>query len=212
MSRGPRQKLKKPTLQQVFFILGFILIIIGQFLLMNKPINFDRLPPPTFIFNLAGVLLVLIGFVIQSKKSSTKDKAQQTGHYPVVWICVAVILSGLTVFSTILFVIKDFHNYDFVLITWLGTAVFYLYAFKNSLPTIPQFKVWIKNHRIELLIVGGITLMALVLRFVKLGVYPRVIDGDEGLIGLFAQSSSSGMYANPFALWENFGRDLPAIC
>ena len=38
-----------------------------------------------------------------------------------------------------------------------------------------------------------------------MGAIPRVLDGDEGLIGLAAQSTIRDVLTNPFALWENFG-------
>jgi hypothetical protein len=49
-----------------------------------------------------------------------------------------------------------------------------------------------------------VSLFAAAIRFYRLGEMPRVLDGDEGRVGLFALSTVAGDLANPFALWENF--------
>jgi len=103
------------------------------------------------------------------------------------------------------FLKKNFENYDFVLITWFSAGAFYIFSFHKSFPKMVQIKDWVKTNRKELFFLGGLMLLAAILRLAKLGELPRIIDGDEGLLGLFAQSSGSGTYSNPFALWENFG-------
>ena len=64
---------------------------------------------------------------------------------------------------------------------------------------------WIKTNRIEIISVVVVTLFAAGVRFYHLGAIPRVLDGDEGRIGFVAQTTVSGLLANPFTLWENFG-------
>jgi dolichyl-phosphate-mannose--protein O-mannosyl transferase len=64
---------------------------------------------------------------------------------------------------------------------------------------------WLKSHWKEITVIAVVMLLAAAVRFYKLGAIPRVLDGDEGRIGLLAQLTTSGALSNPFALWENFG-------
>ena len=50
-----------------------------------------------------------------------------------------------------------------------------------------------------------VTLGAALLRFIDLGQLPRVINGDEGLIGQFVLAAKRNPLANPWSLFENIG-------
>lgn len=121
------------------------------------------------------------------------------------WIFTAISFSLLAAGSMLLFMKNGENIYIPVITAWFGAGAFYIFAFRDSFPSWDQCKTWFLKHRLELYLVGGITLLTALLRLYKLGVYPRVIDGDEGLLGLNALASTAGTYANPFALWENFG-------
>lgn len=97
------------------------------------------------------------------------------------------------------------NNYIPVVSIWLMGAFCYLMAFAPKQISRFNWKRWLVEHRKELLILGIIVLVAAYMRFDSLGEYPRVIDGDEGRIGEFAQATEAGRLANPFALWENIG-------
>jgi hypothetical protein len=88
---------------------------------------------------------------------------------------------------------------------WLFGAFCFLMAFIPQQMSSFDWKTWFVAHKTELILFGLIFLLAAAERFYKLGQLPRVIDGDEGLIGMFAQSSISNTLVNPFALWENIG-------
>ncbi len=205
MNKQPGIKRKSTPFPQILLIIGIILIIVAQYLMINQPIDFNRLPPPLFLLNLAGVFLIIIGIVL---KTINKKGLSEDGHArfrPGYWIGISILLVGLAVFSMLFFLKKDFQNYDFVLIAWFCAGACYIFSFHESFPKMIQIQAWIKTNRKELFFLGGLMLLAAILRFARLGELPRVIDGDEGLLGLFAQTSGTGLYANPFALWENFG-------
>ncbi len=147
----------------------------------------------------------MIGFMIQARPAVQARSGQRPIPPPAFWIVTAAIFAAITILSLQLFSRRDSITYIPVLITWFASGAFYVFAFRESLPPRERIVAWLKDHRTELWVIGGITLLAAGLRLYGLGLYPRIIDGDEGLLGMFAQTTTSGPYANPFALWENFG-------
>ncbi len=193
------------TIRRFFALAGFFLIVFGQYWVFSEPATLDKLPPSTFIISGVGLLLFLISFFIRLKPSHLAKLQKFTIPHRLIWILAAIVFSGLTVFSMLMFSKLGKNTFLPVLTLWFAAGAFYIFAFRGPLPALANVKLWLRNHRTELVFVAGITFAAALLRFYKLGVYPRVIDGDEGLLGLFSQSTVSGTFANPFALWENFG-------
>lgn len=96
-------------------------------------------------------------------------------------------------------------NYIPVVTIWVLGAGAYVYAFLEA-PFDPKvFFEWIRKNRVEIFTVAVVVLFAAAVRFYQLGALPRVLDGDEGSVGLSARQTVQGPLANPFALWENFG-------
>lgn len=184
---------------------GFLVIIAAQYLMIKAPIDNNRLPSPWYLLNFAGVVLIIIGFFLHTRARLKTGLVERSRFNPVYWVGLSVFLIALTVFSLLYFLKKDYQNYDFVTICWFLAGAIYIFAFNLSIPRANQIKQWMKLHRNELLLVLALVIFAAILRLIKLGALPRVIDGDEGLLGLFAQGSDTGVYTNPFALWENFG-------
>ena len=205
MSQSSEQRESDPKIKRLIAFIGFILIIVGQFLIFAVPAVDDQLPPPTIFFSIAGLLILLLAFLIRPSPSSQARFEKAPSSQPVVWIIIAVIFSILATISMQLFMKHNQAVYAPVLITWFAGGACYVFAFQSRTLTFARLKNWFIKHRTEIFIVSGITLFAAILRFYQLGVHPSIIDGDEGLLGMFAQSSQSGKYANPFALWENFG-------
>ncbi len=200
---GPNENVLK--IRRVVAILGILLIIIGQFLVYTIPVKGDQLPPPKAFISLVGLAIFLLSFFIPVKPALQAKVGRINIPPSALWILAAIVLSALTVYSMLLFYRSSQITYIPVLTTWFTAGLFFIFAFRGKGLTLAQVGQWVKSHRTELIIVGALTLLAAVLRFSQLGTYPRVLDGDEGLMGLFAQSTVSGDYANPFALWENFG-------
>jgi 4-amino-4-deoxy-L-arabinose transferase-like glycosyltransferase len=55
-----------------------------------------------------------------------------------------------------------------------------------------------RANRVELLVLLGIVLIAMALRFVGLGAQPDIVSGDEGRIGTLGLSTLNGEIVNPF--------------
>jgi 4-amino-4-deoxy-L-arabinose transferase-like glycosyltransferase len=113
---------------------------------------------------------------------------------------------GLSIVASLLDVATERaagRNYLIVFVAWLAAIPAFVSAFLIGQPR--TWRSWLHTHRGELITIGLITLAAAALRFYQLGLIPKVINGDEGLIGQFALTAYRGSLANPFALFENFG-------
>lgn len=71
----------------------------------------------------------------------------------------------------------------------------------------PTPYAWFNRHRGEVLALAALIGVGAVLRFWLLGVLPRIINGDEGLIGTWAQDigRASGMLTMPFSAMDGVG-------
>lgn len=184
--------------------LGFLALLISQFLNFSKPVNDAAVFPPYSWLGLVGLVLFLASRLMRPGRFWGKISTRFMFPEKVFWILAAVCLGVSTTVAVAFFSKFTSVNYIPVLTIWLMSAGCYVYALVGDY----QFGDWIarvKNHRNEILMVLAVTLLATAFRFYQLGSIPRVLDGDEGLIGLTAQTTVYGELANPFALWENFG-------
>lgn len=94
-------------------------------------------------------------------------------------------------------------DYSLTWVLW-GASMLALVAAFAEQPTI-SVRDWVRAHRTELIALGLVTVLGLVLRMYQLGQLPRVIDGDEGLNGIFALTTNRGELANPFSMFANIG-------
>jgi predicted membrane-bound mannosyltransferase len=111
--------------------------------------------------------------------------------------------SALTVFTNYLLARQDRYDYSLTWLFWIASMLCLL-ASCAVRPT-GSVRDWLKAHRTELIGIGLVTLLGLALRMYLLGQLPRVIDGDEGLHGVFALTTSRGNLSNPFSLFANIG-------
>ena len=192
------------TVHRLVAFLAIFLVLIGQFVIFALPSSDNVVIPPYFWLCALGVILFLLSQLIRPARFVQMLAARMPPE-TTVWIIAAVILSLLATVSMVLFETSARVNYIPVTTIWFGSGLCYVMAFGNRVFTEFRWKEWLKAHRNELIILGVITLVAAVLRFYKLGSIPRVVDGDEGRLGLVVQTTTSSGLANPFALWENFG-------
>lgn len=100
---------------------------------------------------------------------------------------------------------QQWTDYTVVWGLWLGTAAAYLWGLAWRPPSLARAFGALRAHGGELAMVGLLMAVAAGLRFYALGGLPRVIDGDEALIGQFALATVNANWASPFKLLENFG-------
>ncbi len=185
--------------------LAIFLVLIGQFLVFVQPVREGVVVPPYLWLSLLGIILFLLSQVLPPARAIQRIFHHFTFSGAVPWISAAVFLSALTIAMTIGFQRNAQFSYIPVITIWFLAGLCYITAFLNGFVTGSQWKEWFRQNRNELLIIAAITLAAALLRFYNLGEIPRVMDGDEGRLGLIAQVTVESELSNPFALWENFG-------
>jgi 4-amino-4-deoxy-L-arabinose transferase-like glycosyltransferase len=193
-----------PRLHQILAIIGFLCVLIGQYILLVTPAVNDVTPGTVWV-SIVGVIIFLSSFIVKPKDDAHVKDDFLSRNSSVGWIIASIILSLITTIGMVLFEPSNRMNYLPVVITWFGSGASLIIGFRKNLFPRINWKIWIKAHKTELIIISLLTLVAAVMRFWGLGSYPRIIDGDEGLLGLAAQSTTTSTLANPFALWENFG-------
>ena len=185
--------------------LGIICILTSQFLVFSNPVDETILFPPFTPLAVLGLFIFLVSMFIRPTPFWERISSWPIFRDKVFWLVAAFAMSVLTTFATINLTMFARVNYIPVVTIWLFGALAYVYVFWNHELEWSMVLDWTRRNRIELLTVLGVILLASSFRFYKLGVVPRVIDGDEGFIGVMAQVTGSGELANPFALWANFG-------
>lgn len=185
--------------------LGIFFILVSQFLVFSNPADDAAFLPPFMWLAFLGVIILLTSQLIRPTPFFLKLSTSFLFQERIFWLFVAFLLSALATRSTASFLLFARANYIPVVTIWLLSAWAYFYAFFDRSVDLSSISKWIKNNRYEIILVFIITLFAAVLRLYQLGDIPRVLDGDEGRIGFVAQTTNSGLLANPFTLWENFG-------
>lgn len=191
-------------LHQIIAVFGILLVLIGQIFLYVTPATTSSTPSIAWL-SIVGVLIFMCSFLIKVKPGVKHWSGQFSFGKTSSWLIVAIIFSVITTIAMLLFQNSTRMNYLPVLITWGASGLCFIIAFRAELLPKIEWKVWFSTYRTELIWVACLTLLAFILRFAALGQYPRVVDGDEGLLGLAAISTNNTALANPFALWENFG-------
>jgi hypothetical protein len=184
---------------------GMCLILLAQFLVFSRPLDESRVFPPFTWLAILGIVMLVLSLLIPSTTFFQKIAAWSIFRERVFWVLAAFLLSVIATVATANYMVSTRMNYIPVMTIWLLSAVAYLYAFFNGAIHVPGFLAWVGKNRNEILSVAVVTCLAAILRFYRLGEIPRILDGDEGRIGLLAQQTAFGYLANPFSLWENFG-------
>lgn len=193
------------NVRRAIAFVGIMCILISQFLIFSQPVDHTIVFPPYTFLAFIGIVIFSLSWFIKPNAILEKAATWLLFNDWVFWLFVAFALSGVVTFAIVNLTLFARINYIPVVTLWLFSASAYVYVFWDHSINLSTLVDWFKKNQNELLSVLAVTLLAVVVRFYKLGGIPRILDGDEGLIGLFAQSTTSGTLANPFALWENFG-------
>ncbi|MCC6569280.1 MAG: glycosyltransferase family 39 protein [Anaerolineales bacterium] len=181
--------------------IGFALLLLSQILIASQPVNDAVVFPPYTGLAVAGAVLFLIGLTVRPTALLQKLSDHALLRDGAFWHLFAITLSVLAAYGATL----PQRNYIPVMSIWLMGAIGYLFVFADGGVSFETLKEKIRKNHTEILLVLVIVIVAVTVRFYNLGQVPRVLDGDEGLVGLAAQSTAEGRLTNPFALWENFG-------
>jgi 4-amino-4-deoxy-L-arabinose transferase-like glycosyltransferase len=181
--------------------IGFTLLLLSQLLISAQPVNDALVFPPFTGLAVAGLVVFLSSLAVPPTVFWQKLSTRLLFQDKIFWLLFAITFSVLAAIGATLVQ----RNYIPVVSIWLMGAVAYLLALTHESLSLDAIRSKIKENRTEILIVVGIMAFASLFRFYNLGLIPRVLDGDEGRIGLAAQSTVAGILSNPFALWENFG-------
>jgi hypothetical protein len=195
------------SIKRFVSFVGICIFLLSELLVFSEPVSDPVIFPPYTALAGVGIALLLAGQSIPSSPFWQRLSSKSIFGDRAFWLTAAILLSLVAAIVTGYFMTFQRLNYIPVLTIWLLAAACYMYALVGSRGRVDAIAIssWIGTHRWEILSVLIVTLFAAVVRLYKLGDLPRVLDGDEGVIGLFARSTETGDLANPFALWENMG-------
>lgn len=187
--------------QLLLAIVGFLFALGGQFAFYLAPEGSTRGVLLGAGLSLVGAVSLVVSLLGRPPAWAVRLSLTTRA----VLVVAAVLFAGLASVTEVLFMQYGRTNYLPVLLLWLAGAVLYACAFIEPGLTWPRVRAWLYAHRHVLLTVGLIMLLGASVRLFRLGLIPRVIDGDEGQVGAAALRTALADLANPFALWANFG-------
>lgn len=192
----PSQAAPNRKLQVLIVGIALLLTLAGQFAFY--------LSPDTRLWavglSLLGVALFLMTAHVEAWLQRVLGPATQNWTLKGILIFFAFCLSVLAALLNQEFEQAQRRNYLPVLALVLLAGLSYVWAFAHTRAwQWPNLRQWLGTHRVELSLLAGIVLMGVSLRFYALGQLPRVIDGDEGLIGDLALATKAPPLATPYA-------------
>ena len=185
--------------------LGIYFILLSQFLIFSTPLVDTAIFPPYIWLAVLGVVIVISSQLIRPTLFFQRLSSRFFFQERMFWVMAAFLLSVLATVATTNSELFIQLNYIPVVTIWLLGVGAYIHAFFITALDAKAVLAWLRKNRAEILSVAVVILIAAAFRLYRLGEIPRVLDGDEGRIGFIALTTVSGLLANPFALWENFG-------
>ena len=193
------------NIQRAIAFLGIFLILASQFLIFSNQTDAVIVFPPYTWLAALGVVVLVLSQLIRSTPLFQKMSGWFVFTEKFFWAMAGLLFSALAAGAMKNFMLFTRINYIPVVTVWLLGAGAYVYAFFDLPFNSKALHEWWRKNRNEILFLTLIILFAAAVRFYQLGMIPRVLDGDEGSVGLNAQATIREPLANPFALWENFG-------
>lgn len=179
--------------------LAVTLLVVSQMILLALPDG-----------TVAGLLIALAGGVIfiafalrEPPARVTRALARVRLSFRSVCLLISILLTAIAAFWSVLYEVRDRLDYTPIVLIWMCGVATLIVGFAAGHTF--ALRAWLKENRWELLIVVLITLGAAALRFIQLGQLPRVIDGDEGLIGQYVVVAKGNPLANPWSWFANIG-------
>jgi hypothetical protein len=194
----------QPTLRAIGMVLGLLLVLTGQFFFYVFPPDQSAGVTWGLALSLAGTALFVVATVGRIPARAEAWVTRRPVPPALLWLGAAILFCVLTAGADAAFERSNQTDYLPVVFLWLGAAVCYVMALALGWRG-RDWRAWARAHRAELLLVGGLVLIAAGLRFYALGAIPRIINGDEGVLGKAALLTDRLPLASPFALSANFG-------
>lgn len=198
--RPPLPRPAGPSARIVLGALALILVGLGQFNLLLQP---NPAGWPVWLMVAGSALFLLVLVLPATVWNKLPRRAQRLPARPM-WLAAAAVLSAGATALSLANQSADRRNYLPVLLLWFGAMAVYVAGFADP-AWAPDWRGWRRRYGREVLWVGLLFLAGAALRFYQLGHIPRVINGDEGVLGQAALNTATNPLANPFALFENFG-------
>lgn len=180
--------------------LAGILALAGQVAWRAQPEN--TWAWPGWLLTVGALLVWLMG------QQPNIQRSLQRIPIATLWFSLALVLALSTYTVDYLWQQQGRTDYSTVLALWVLSMVAFVVGVSRpehwaNLPTRAR-QFW-ASYRWEVLAVLALTAVAAGWRFYDLGVFPRVIDGDEGRVGQYALATNNSRLASPFHSAENFG-------
>jgi 4-amino-4-deoxy-L-arabinose transferase-like glycosyltransferase len=186
---------------------ALVLSLIGQFYFSFLPEDFGN-----------GILFFVAGVAVLAVLCRKTEKPAGKGRSGLALLRLAegmvrerpirtllVFLGGILSYTTLRLLEKKTGNAPYwdVFALWLMGMAAYGAAF--AVPRPLDFRKWAGTFRTDILLVSALTAVAAALRLTALGSVPNVISGDEGRIGLLAESAMRGELNNMLATTYGHG-------
>ncbi len=179
--------------------LAITLLVVGQMILLALP---DGTVAGLLITLAGGVLF--IAFALREPPARVVNALKRARlSFRSVCVLIGILLTSLAAFLSVVYEVRDRLDYTPIVLIWICGVATLIVGFAAGRTF--ALRTWLKENRWELLVVVLITLGAAALRFIQLGQLPRVIDGDEGLIGQYVVVAKGNPLANPWSWFANIG-------
>lgn len=202
-SGDPATQTRPRPFQSLLIGVGVLLALVSQVWLYVTPADPAVAIPGAIWLTLLGAALFAIAPFLPSRLVDPRIPlpVSRCGA----WVLAATLLSCTAAGAAIAFEQHSIKQYLPIVSLWLLGASCYVIGFLPQRVQWPDWRAATRSRWLEGLGLALLGAFGVALRFYQLGSQPVVINGDEGLIGMFAQSTSAGSLANPFGLWENIG-------
>jgi hypothetical protein len=188
------------TLRAVVGALAIGLVGVGQFWLVLAP-------EPTFpavALIAVGILIFLLVVVLKPEAWARLPLGQSRWPTRALVVAGALALSAGATGLSFAYQAASRVNYLPVMVLWFGAMGLFFVSYLD-VSWQPDWRAWRRKYGREAVVLALVLLVGAGLRFYALGALPRVINGDEGVLGQAAQNTRTPELASPFALFENFG-------
>ncbi len=197
------QPAKKAAVEMALILVSVVCVVRGQWLFSDPASSFAQFFPWWLAGGLCFIALLLWADGLARLIYIPRPAGGYRPGRAEALLLTCLGLMVLTLNTILLHWRFGWSRYWDALILWVASWVAYLLAF--AWPSRQWWRERIMAHRFEIALVVGMMVVAAGLRFVWLGRIPDIMNGDEGLHGLFARGVVEGRNNNPFSTFYGAG-------